>query len=188
MWLDSYSEHWLRVMIGQFTMPKAHSPVQASMTSSRESLQAPRCHGSGNLRVVNGRVMRCSDVFGVPRGSLSTLHWHPSATIQAVFSPSGITPVVPQARMSTLEWFAITQCIAPLQGFPQHPDRAKIQTTRSIQHYNDTELLRTWPSSVSNPREKMAPCLLHHERKINKHPAGHRHNIDMNHMNPRNQK
>ena len=66
------------------------------------------------------------------------IHLQPS---KQLFSPSGITPVVPQARISTLEWFAITQCKAPLQGFPQHPDRAKIQTTRSIQHYNDTELL-----------------------------------------------
>lgn len=170
-------------------MPKAHSLAQASMTSSQESLQAPRCHGSGDLRVVNGRVMRCSNVFSVPRGSLGALHWYPSATIQAAFSPSGITPVVPQARISTLEWFAITQCRAPLQGFPQHPDRAKIQ--RSIQHYNDTELLisrivafQCIRSSGKNGPVLATPWKL----KLTKHPSGHRHNIDMNHINPRNQK
>lgn len=147
-------------------MPKAHSLVQASMTSSQESLQAPRCHGSGDLRVVNGRVMRCSDVFSVPRG-LGALHWHPSATIQAAFSPSGITPVVPQARISTVEWFAITQCRAPLQGFPQHPDGAKIQTT------NDTELLisRIVAFQCIRSSGKNGPVLCYTMKpKINKAP------------------
>lgn len=118
--------------------------------------------------------------------ALTSICNHPSS----FFALRHHTSCAASSHKHPLEWFNNTQRRAPLQGFPRHPD-AKIQSTRSIQHYNDTELLisRIVAFQCIRSSGKNGPVLATPWKiKLTKDPCGHRHNIDMNHMNPRNQK